>query len=61
MIALMRVKNALLVFSLSAVSAQDSVLEIWQREQVRGAGRSALRPLVNLQDYVLLPAIQLRY
>ncbi|MEE2628814.1 MAG: TolC family protein, partial [Candidatus Latescibacterota bacterium] len=42
----------LLVFSLSAVSAQDSVLEIWQREQVRGAGRSALRPLVNLQDYV---------
>ena len=28
------------------------VLEIWQREQVRGAGRSALRPLVNMQDYV---------
>ena len=51
MIALMRVVP-LLVFSLSAVSAQDSVLEIWQREQVRGAGRSALRPLVNLQDYV---------
>lgn len=51
MIALMRVV-ALFFFSLSAVSAQDSVLEIWQREQVRGVGSSALRPLVNLQDYV---------
>ena len=51
MIALMHVVP-LLVFSFSAVSAQDSVLEIWQREQVRGVGRSALRPLVNLRDYV---------
>jgi len=51
MIALMRVALFLL-FSSSAVSAQDEVLEIWQRERVRSAQRSALRPLVDMQDYM---------
>ena len=51
MIALMRAVF-FLHLSFGAVSAQDEVLEIWQRERVRSAERSALHPLVDMQDYV---------